>query len=103
MHQLPAEALVPSFCMHQPPTSIYPLCLACPAPQRLALMHWRQPRLEAPHPGDCWCFLAWSLGLLVLGTVTKKCMLVYLNVYRINPQAHGYTVVAFHPKVFKVS
>jgi hypothetical protein len=26
-----------------------------------------------------------------------------LNVYRNNPQAHGITVIAFHPEVFRVS
>ena len=30
-------------------------------------------------------------------------LLVFLNEYRNNPQAHGITVVAFHPEVFKVS
>jgi hypothetical protein len=29
--------------------------------------------------------------------------LVFLNTYRNNPQAHGSTVVAFHPEVFRVS
>jgi hypothetical protein len=29
--------------------------------------------------------------------------LVFLNTYRNNPQAHRNTVVAFHPKVFRVS
>jgi hypothetical protein len=32
-----------------------------------------------------------------------KCLLVFLSAYRNNPQAHGITVVAFHPKVFRVS
>jgi hypothetical protein len=30
-------------------------------------------------------------------------LLVFLNAYRNNPQAHGITVVAFYPKVFRVS
>jgi hypothetical protein len=30
-------------------------------------------------------------------------LLVFLNVCRSNPQAHGITVVAFHPEVFRVS
>ena len=30
-------------------------------------------------------------------------LLVFLNAYRNNPQAHGITVVAFHPEVFTVS
>jgi hypothetical protein len=29
--------------------------------------------------------------------------LEFLNVCRNNPQAHGITIVAFHPKVFRVS
>ena len=33
----------------------------------------------------------------------QKCLLVFLNAYRNNPQAHGITVIVFHPKVFKVS
>jgi hypothetical protein len=33
----------------------------------------------------------------------KKCLLVFLNTYRNNPQAHGITVVAFHLEVFRVS
>ena len=33
----------------------------------------------------------------------QKCLLVFLNAYRNNPQAHGITVVAFHPEVFRVS
>ena len=33
----------------------------------------------------------------------QKCLLVFLNAYRNNTQAHGITVVAFHPEVFKVS
>ena len=32
-----------------------------------------------------------------------KCLLVFLKAYRNNPQAHGITVVAFHPEVFRVS
>jgi hypothetical protein len=30
-------------------------------------------------------------------------MLVFLNAYRNNPEAHGITVVAFHSEVFRVS
>ena len=30
-------------------------------------------------------------------------LLVFLNAYRNNPQAHRITVVVFHPEVFKVS
>jgi hypothetical protein len=30
-------------------------------------------------------------------------MLVFLNIYRNNPQAHGITVIAFHLDVFEVS
>ena len=30
------------------------------------------------------------------------CPLVFLNAYKNNPQAHRVTVVAFHPKVFRV-
>ena len=30
-------------------------------------------------------------------------VLVFLNAYRNDPQAHGITVVAFHPEVFRVS
>ena len=30
-------------------------------------------------------------------------MLVFLNTYRINPQAQGISIVAFHPEVFRVS
>jgi hypothetical protein len=33
----------------------------------------------------------------------QKCLLVFLNAYRNNPQVHGITVVAFHPELFKVS
>jgi hypothetical protein len=33
----------------------------------------------------------------------QKYLLVYLNLYRNNSQAHEITVVAFHPKVFRVS
>ena len=33
----------------------------------------------------------------------QKCLLVFLNAYRNNPQAHGITIVAFHLKVFRVS
>ena len=33
----------------------------------------------------------------------KGGLLVFLNVYRNNLQAHGITVVAFHPEVFRVS
>jgi len=32
-----------------------------------------------------------------------KCLLVFLNAYRNNPQAHRITVVVLHPKVFRVS
>ena len=33
----------------------------------------------------------------------QKCLLVFLNANRNNLQAHEITVVAFHPKVFRVS
>ena len=33
----------------------------------------------------------------------QKCLLVFLNAYRNNPQAHGITIVAFHPEIFRVS
>jgi hypothetical protein len=33
----------------------------------------------------------------------QKCLFVFLNAYRNNPQAHGSTVVALHPEVFGVS
>jgi hypothetical protein len=33
----------------------------------------------------------------------QKCLLVFLNAYINNPQAHRITVVAFHPEVFRVS
>jgi hypothetical protein len=33
----------------------------------------------------------------------KKCLLVFLNAYKNNPQTHGITIIAFHPKVFRVS
>jgi hypothetical protein len=33
----------------------------------------------------------------------QKCLLVFLNAYRNNPQAHEITIVAFHPEVFRVS
>ena len=33
----------------------------------------------------------------------QKCLLVFLNAYRNNPQAHGIIVLAFHPEVFGVS
>ena len=32
----------------------------------------------------------------------QKWLLVFLNAYRNNPQAHRITVVAFHPEVFRV-
>ena len=33
---------------------------------------------------------------------TRKCLLEFLNPYINNPQAHGITVIAFHPEVFRV-
>jgi len=33
----------------------------------------------------------------------QKCLFVFLNAYRKNPQAHIITVATFHPKVFRVS
>ena len=33
----------------------------------------------------------------------QKCLLVFLNANRNNPQPHGITVVALHPEVFRVS
>ena len=30
-------------------------------------------------------------------------LLVFLNVYEINTQVHGYTIIALHPGVFRVS
>jgi len=32
-----------------------------------------------------------------------KCLLVFLNAYRNNPQAHGIIIVALYPEVFRVS
>jgi hypothetical protein len=34
---------------------------------------------------------------------TIDLLLVFLNTYKNNPQAHGITIVAFHPEVFRVS
>ena len=39
----------------------------------------------------------------VLRQQRQKCLLVFLNVYRNNLQAHGITVAAFHPEVFRIS
>ena len=39
----------------------------------------------------------------VLWQRRQKCLLVFLNAYRNNPQAHRITVVAFHLEVFRVS
>jgi hypothetical protein len=33
----------------------------------------------------------------------QKGLLVFLSAYRNNPQAHGITIVALHPEVFRVS
>jgi hypothetical protein len=33
----------------------------------------------------------------------QKCLLVYFNDYRLDPQAHGYTAVAFHLESIQVS
>jgi hypothetical protein len=33
----------------------------------------------------------------------QKCLLVFLNTYRNNLQAHEITIVVFHPEVFRVS
>jgi hypothetical protein len=30
-------------------------------------------------------------------------LLVFLNAYRNNPQAHKITIIAFHPEIFRVS
>ena len=35
---------------------------------------------------------------IIGGTPTTK-VLVFLNTYKNNPQAHGITIVAFHPEV----
>ena len=42
-------------------------------------------------------------GFLLGYLTTSKALLVFLNAYINNPQAHGITVVAFHPEVFRVS
>jgi hypothetical protein len=34
--------------------------------------------------------------------IKRRLVLIFLNTYRNNPQAHGITVIAFHPKVFRV-
>ena len=49
-----------------------------------------------------------ELGSEIIMTIVpqqrrQKCLLVFLNAYRNNPQAHGITVVAFHLEVFRVS
>ena len=48
-----------------------------------------------------------ELGSKKIATVLRqrhqKCLLVFLNANRNNLQAHGITIVAFHPKVFRVS
>ena len=52
-----------------------------------------------------------TLGLTRFGDRTttvprqrrQKCLLVFLNAHRKDPQAHGKTVVALHPEVFRVS
>jgi len=48
-----------------------------------------------------------ELGSKKIATVPRqrreKCLLVFLNANRNDPQAHGITVVAFHPEVFRVS
>jgi hypothetical protein len=48
-----------------------------------------------------------ELGLKEIATIPRqwcqKCLLIFLNAYKNNPQAHGITVVAFHPEVFRAS
>jgi transcription initiation factor IIF auxiliary subunit len=48
-----------------------------------------------------------ELGSKKIATIPRqqrqKCLLVFLNAYRNNPQVHEITVVAFHPEVFRVS
>jgi len=36
-------------------------------------------------------------------TLAVSLVLVFLNAHRNNPQARGYTIVAFHLEVFRVS
>ena len=48
-----------------------------------------------------------ELGSKKIATIPRqrrqKCLLVFLNVYKNNPQAHGITIVALYPEVFRVS
>jgi len=47
-----------------------------------------------------------ELGSKKMATIPRqwrqKCLLVFLNANRNNPQAHGSTIVALHPKVYRV-
>jgi hypothetical protein len=49
------------------------------------------------------CFLTSSLELVYPSNAVQKYQVVFCNIYRISPQVHGNTVVAFHPVVFRVS
>jgi hypothetical protein len=49
------------------------------------------------------CIYAIYTEVTLLKIDFRRQLLVFLNAYRNNPQAHGITVVAFHLKVFRVS
>jgi hypothetical protein len=49
------------------------------------------------------CIYAIYIEVTLLKIDLRRQLLVFLNVYRSNPQVHGITVVTFHPKVFRVS
>jgi hypothetical protein len=51
----------------------------------------------------CWHFLTSSLGFVFLAMALGNAYVVCLNDYRINLQAHRYTIVAFHPESIQVS
>jgi hypothetical protein len=50
----------------------------------------------------CWYFLTSSPGLLVLCNDAGNTVVVCLSDYRMNPQVHRYTVVAYHLESIRV-
>jgi hypothetical protein len=56
-----------------------------------------------PMVGHVLIFLSVITSIVSPRQQPQKYVLVYLNVYRINPQVHRYTVVAFHPESIRVS
>jgi hypothetical protein len=63
-------------------------------------MVWDGPAHGSAEPGGSMLVFLNDITRNIISSNGAEILLVYYG-YRVHPQAHGYTIVAFHPRVFQ--